>query len=136
MIASHGVLDTKAVLQSASIRPTRQRQVLVRLLFAGKNRHVTAESLHAEACAQGTKMALATVYNSLRRFTNAGLLRELVVDARRRYFDTNITHHHHILSEQTGELVDIDPENIEVVGLPTLPRGTSVSQIDIVVRIK
>jgi len=81
-------------------------------------------------------MALATVYNSLHSFTRAGLLREVVVDSGCRYFDTNVSHHHHLLREQTGELVDIDPAKLSVKGLPDLPRGTSISQIDIVVRIK
>ena len=130
------VLDPKALLRSSHVRPTRQRLVLAELLFSGQNRHVTAENLHQEAQARGFKMALATVYNSLHSFTHAGLLREVVVDTGRRYFDTNVSHHHHLLREQTGELVDVDPGKLEVVGLSGLPQGTSVRQIDIVVRIK
>ena len=130
------VIDSKALLRKSHVRPTRQRLVLAGLLFCGTNRHVTAEELHQEAHACGFKMALATVYNSLHSFTNAGLLREVVVDTGRRYFDTNVSHHHHLLREKTGELVDVDPGKLEVVGLSGLPRGTSVRQIDIVVRIK
>ncbi len=136
MIIPGQLLDPKALLQNSRIRPTRQRLVLAQLLFGGKSRHVTAEALHQEAQTRGLKMALATVYNSLHSFTQAGLLREVVVDAGCRYFDTNVSHHHHLLREQTGELVDIDPAKLAVTDLPDLPRGTSISQIDIVVRIK
>ena len=136
MIFSDGRFDAKALLQGSNIRPTRQRLGLASLLFGKKNRHVTAEALHQEANDRGLRMALATVYNSLHSFTNARLLREVVVDAGCRYFDTNVSHHHHLLREQTGELVDVDPGKLEVRGIPDLPRGTSVSQIDVVIRIK
>jgi Fur family iron response transcriptional regulator len=136
MIIPGHLLDYKALLQNSHIRLTRQRLVLARLLFGGESRHLTAEILHQEAQTHGLKMALATVYNSLHAFTQAGLLREVVVDAGCRYFDTNVSHHHHLLREETGELVDIDAGKLEVTGLPDLPRGTSISQIDIVVRIK
>lgn len=136
MIASDQFLDLKALLQNSDIRPTRQRLGLASLLFGKENRHVTAEALHQEANNRGLRMALATVYNSLHVFTQAGLLREVIVDAGCRYFDTNVSHHHHLLREQTGELVDVDPGRLEVKGLPDLPRGTSVSQIDVVIRIK
>ena len=136
MVIPDQPIDPKALLQNSHIRPTRQRLVLARLLFGGESRHVTAEALHQEAQARGLKMALATVYNSLHSFTQAGLLREVVVDAGCRYFDTNVSHHHHLLREQTGELVDIDPGKLAVTGLSDLPLGTSISQVDIVVRIK
>ncbi|MEE2694259.1 MAG: transcriptional repressor [Pseudomonadota bacterium] len=136
MIASEQLFDVKALLQASDIRPTRQRLGLASLLFGKKNRHVTVEALHQEANKCGLGMALATVYNSLHSFTRAGLLREVVVDAGRRYFDTNVSHHHHLLREQTGELVDVDPGKLKINGLPDLPRGTSVSQIDVVIRIK
>jgi len=136
MISSDQIFEIKALLKGSGIRPTRQRLGLANLLFGEKNRHVTAETLHQEANDCGLRMALATVYNSLHAFTQAGLLREVVVDAGCRYFDTNVSHHHHLLREQTGELVDIDPGKLEVRGLPNLPQGTSVSQIDVVIRIK
>ena len=86
-------------LTAAGLRPTRQRLGLARLLFEGGNRHITAEQLHREATDGGVKVSLATVYNTLHQFTNAGLLREIMVDSNRCYFDTNVSEHHHFFYE-------------------------------------
>ncbi len=122
-------------LRSAALRPTRQRMALTRLLFDGDDRHVTAEALHKEARAANVRVSLATVYNTLHQFTAAGLLREVVVDATRSYFDTNTGHHHHFYCEDTGLLVDIPGETIEVGDLPEPPKGTRVDRVDVVVRV-
>ena len=82
-------------LSGAGLRPTRQRKELGRLLFDGPDRHVTAEVLHDEAMRAGVRVSLATVYNTLNQFTEAGLMREIVVDGDRTYFDTNTSDHHH-----------------------------------------
>src|SRR5207248_10906086 len=82
-------------LRRAGLRPTRQRVALARLLFDGGDRHVTAEQLHAEALAAAIRVSLATVYNTLHQFTAASLMREVVVEPGRSYFDTNTDDHHH-----------------------------------------
>ena len=82
-------------LRAAGLRPTRQRLALAKLLFEGGDRHVTAEMLHSEARTASIRVALATVYNTLHQFTAAELLREIVVDSQRSYFDTNMADHHH-----------------------------------------
>ena len=91
--------DFTARLRAAGLRPTRQRVALARLLFEGEHRHVTAESLHAEVRATRMPVSLATVYNALNQFRDAGLLREVVVAPGRSYFDTNTGHHHHFFVE-------------------------------------
>src|SRR5438874_5167375 len=91
-------------LRRAGLRPTRQRLALARLLFEGGDRHVTAEGLHGEALGGHIRVSLATVYNTLHQFTEAGLLREVVVEPGRSYFDTNIDDHHHFFSEPAGTL--------------------------------
>lgn len=123
------------LLRTASLRPTRQRLVLADLLFAGPDRHVSAEVLHAEAQAKGEQVALATVYNTLHQFRRAGLLRELVIDASRAYFDTNTSNHNHFFVESAGQLIDIPGDGIKVDGLPTPPEGMRISHIDVVVRL-
>jgi Fur family transcriptional regulator, iron response regulator len=123
------------LLRTASLRPTRQRLVLADLLFAGPDRHVSAEVLHAEAQAKGEHVALATVYNTLHQFRRAGLLRELVIDASRAYFDTNTSNHNHFFVEAAGQLIDIPGDGIKVDGLPTPPDGMRISHIDVVVRL-
>src|SRR5213076_1715971 len=120
----------------AGLRPTRQRLELVGLLFSGGHRHMTAESLHADATAGGVQVSLATVYNTLHQFTGAGLLRQVVVDAARSYFDTNTGSHHHFFCEDDGMLTDIPGEAIEVTHVPDAPKGMAVERVDVVVRVK
>ncbi len=125
-----------AKLREAALRPTRQRVALIGLLFRNGDRHVTAESLHAEAARTGVKVSLATVYNTLHQFTEAGLLRQVVVDGSRTYFDTNTGDHQHFFVEDDGALIDIAGENIAVAGVPPPPRGMTVERIDVVVRVR
>jgi Fur family iron response transcriptional regulator len=128
--------DAMTRLRGAALRPTRQRVDLVGLLFAGGDRHVTAESLHAEASRAGVQVSLATVYNTLHQFTEAGLLRQVAVDASRSYFDTNVREHQHFFVEEEGRLIDIAGETIAVAGVPAPPKGTAVDRIDVVVRVR
>ncbi len=123
-------------LRSVGLRPTRQRLALDRLLFEGGDRHVTAEGLHGEAIAADIRVSLATVYNTLHQFTEAGLLREVVVDSQRTYFDTNISEHHHFFDECSGDLKDIAGDHIVLSGLPAAPDGAEVTRVDVVVRIR
>ena len=124
-----------ARLKQADLRPTRQRIALAKLLFEGENRHVTAEDLHAEARTAGVSVSLATIYNSLHQFTEAGLMREVVVEAGRSYFDTNTGDHHHFFHEDSGTLEDIPSDRINVSELPDAPEGKSVQRVDVIVRV-
>ena len=126
----------KARLRDIGLRPTRQRLALGELLFSAGDRHLTAESLHEEASRTGIKVSLATVYNTLNQFTQPGLLRQVVIDPARTYFDTNITAHHHFFYEADGRLEDIDGTSVSVAGLPTAPDGTALAGIDVIVRLK
>jgi Fur family transcriptional regulator, iron response regulator len=122
-------------LRAAGLRPTRQRLALTRLLYSDGDRHVTAESLHKEAMANQVQVSLATVYNTLHQFTEAKLLREVVVDSTRSYFDTNTSHHHHFFCEESQQLMDIPGGSMRVENLPAPPHGTAVRRIDVVVRV-
>ena len=122
-------------LQNAGFRPTRQRLGLARLLFEGCDRHVTAEQLHGEAMAADLRVSLATVYNTLNQFTAAGLLREVVVEAGKSYFDTNTADHHHFFLEGTGRLEDIPGDHLVVRNLPLPPEGTRIARVDVIVRL-
>ena len=123
-------------LKAAKLRPTRQRLALARLLFERGDRHVTAEQLHADVMAAGIKVSLATVYNNLHQFTGAGLLREVVVDSGRSYFDTNTASHFHFFHEATGRLEDIPIDDLVLGALPQLPENTSVKRVDVIIRIR
>ena len=123
-------------LRNSGLRPTRQRLELAGLLFRGGDRHLTAESLHAEAQKGGIKVSLATVYNTLHQFTEAGLLRQVVVDAARSYFDTNIGDHQHFYCEDESRLIDIPGDSIAVAGVPAPPKGTQIERVDVVIRVR
>jgi Fur family transcriptional regulator, iron response regulator len=125
-----------ARLRGAGLRPTRQRLALGQLLFDGADRHVTAEQLHGEALAASIPVSLATVYNTLHQFTGAGLLREVVVEPGRSYFDTNIDDHHHFYCESTGRLQDIPGAAVTVGELPSAPEGSEISRVDVIIRIR
>ncbi|MGD9883514.1 MAG: iron response transcriptional regulator IrrA [Reyranella sp.] len=128
--------DFPSRLRAVGLRPTRQRVALARLLFGGGHRHVTAESLHAEVRAAQMPVSLATVYNALNQFRDAGLLREVVVAPGRSYFDTNIGHHHHFFVESDGELHDFPSDKVTIGGLPPPPKGTRLSRVDVIVRVR
>ena len=122
-------------LHAAGLRPTRQRLALARLLFENGDRHVTAEQLHGEAAGAAIPVSLATVYNTLHQFTEAGLLREVVVEPGRSYFDTNNADHHHFFCEANGLLQDISAREVTVSGLPLAPDGTEIRRVDVIVRV-
>lgn len=125
-----------ARLKAQGLRPTRQRLELAGHLFRGPDRHVTAETLHEEAARAGVKVSLATVYNTLHQFTEAGLLRQVIVDSNRSYFDTNTGNHQHFFLENEGLLFDIPEGAISVAGVPAAPPGLQVDRVDVVVRVK
>jgi len=125
-----------AKLRAAGLRPTRQRAELAAILFVQGHRHVTAEQLYEEAVRTGARISLATVYNTLNQFTEAGLLRQVVIDAQGSYFDTNTGDHQHFFIEDEGRLIDIPGEAVAVSGIPAPPKGTGVRRVDVVVRVR
>jgi len=122
-------------LRGAGLRPTRQRLALCRILLDRGNRHVTAEQIHGEARAANLSISLATVYNTLHQFTEAGLLREVVVDAGRTYFDTNVADHHHFFDPRSGQLEDIPGARIVLNRVPPAPPGKRIARVDVILRL-
>lgn len=124
-------------LAQARLRPTRQRLQLAALLVGdGRNRHVTAESLFEAAQAAGTPVALATVYNTLKSFTEAGLLAEVVVDGARSHFDTDTSDHAHFYWEDGGYLTDVPADAVRFDALPEAPDGAEIAKVDVVIRLR
>ncbi|WIY54561.1 Fur family transcriptional regulator [Devosia sp. YIM 151766] len=125
-----------AVLRMAGLRPTRQRVALAELLFGGPHRHVSAEQLHAEAGTAKVNVSLATIYNTLHQFHEAGLLREVAIDASRSYFDTDTSDHHHFFVEEEQRMIDIPAEAVAFKSLPAAPAGMEVAHVDVVIRVR
>jgi Fur family iron response transcriptional regulator len=128
--------DVKAMLRDVGLRPTRQRMALGWMLFGKGDRHVTAEILYEEALSAKVPVSLATIYNTLHQFTDAGLLRQVAVDGSKTYFDTNVSEHHHFFIEGENDLVDILPSEVVVGSTPVPPEGYEVARIDVVVRLR
>lgn len=124
-------------LASAGVRPTRQRLALAKLLVGdGRDRHVTAESLYAAAAEAGAQVSLATVYNTLRTFCDAGLMNEITVDGTRSYFDTRIDEHPHYFWEDSGTLTDAPRSAVAFSRTPKAPEGTEIARVDVVIRLR
>ncbi|MBL8584888.1 MAG: transcriptional repressor [Rhizobiaceae bacterium] len=123
-------------VRDAGLRPTRQRVALAQLLFAKGDRHLSAEELHEEAQAAGVPVSLATVYNALHQFTEAGMLRILAVEGSKTYFDTNTSDHHHYFVEGENKVYDIEGTAVKVMNLPEPPEGMEIANVDIVVRLR
>jgi Fur family iron response transcriptional regulator len=124
-------------LAKGGLRPTRQRTILAqRLIGDGQNRHVTAESLFAASNDHEVKVSLATVYNTLSAFCDAGLMREITVDGAKSYFDTNMTDHPHFYWEDTFELADAPADQLKISVLPNAPVGAEIAKVDVVIRLR
>lgn len=129
-------MTVESRVRDAGLRPTRQRIALADLLFAKGDRHLSAEELHEEAQEAGVAVSLATVYNTLHQFTEAGLLRILAVEGSRTYFDTNISDHHHFFVEGENRVMDIESAPVTVSNLPEPPEGMEIANVDIVIRLR
>lgn len=128
--------EIRKILQDAGLRPTRQRMALAGMLFLEEDRHIAAEDLHRQAVDNGVLVSLATVYNTLHQFTQAGLLRILSVEGQRTYFDTNTSDHYHYFLEESNEVMDVPMGSVSVHNLPEPPEGMEIANVDIVIRLR
>ena len=129
-------VDALKMLKDANLRPTKQRVSLVNNIYKYGNRHVNAEILHKEILDTGDNVSLATVYNTLHHLTNLGFLRQVKINARQNYFDTNITDHHHFFDKSNNSLIDISKDLIKIQGIPIPPKNKIVSDIELIISIK
>lgn len=128
--------DFRRLLQQASLQPTRQRMALAEMLFTADHRHVTAGGLAREANAAGIRVSLATVYNTLRQFAEADLLRRVSVSGDLTYFDTNVGNHHHFYIAAEHRIIDVPDGSIEIGHVPEPPDGYVIARIDAVIRLR
>ncbi|MBR0991634.1 transcriptional repressor [Bradyrhizobium japonicum] len=123
------------LLVDAGLRPTRQRLALGRLLFLRGHRHVTAESLFEEAMATSAELSLATVYNTLNQFTEAGLLRRIAADGIKSFFDTDTSVHPHFYLEGEDMLVDV-ADGLAFTKIPEALPGHEIARLDVIVHLR
>ena len=127
--------DVEAKLRAHKVQPTPQRVEIGMLLLAGPC-HVSADQLLLILRKSGSGISKATVYNTLNLFSRAGIIREVAVNPSRLVYDSNTTHHHHFLDEDTGELSDIDPAAVKLRRLPKLPEGMEASSVEVIIRVR
>ena len=128
--------DFAKQLRFVGLRPTRQRVAIAALLLDGRHRHVSADSLTEEITAAGLRVSGGTVYNTLNQFTNAGLLRRVLVHNEYSLFDTNTDHHHHFYEASNDQLVDIPNDDLVLAKLPKAPDGHEIKAVDVIIHIQ
>ena len=122
-------------LEKNGIRATKQRRILAKLLFDKGKRHISAENLFDEVKKDERKISMATIYNTLKQFTNLGLIREIVVDQNKSLYCNNNQSHYHLYIEDEGKVIDIPTKNINL-NIPSIPACLQLHNIDVIVRIR
>ena len=128
-------IDITAKLKDAGITPTQQRVDIAQILFA-REQHLSAEQVMNIVNAENPVVSKATVYNTLGLFADKGLLREVIVDPTKVFYDSNITEHHHIYNIDSGLLTDVAKSRVSLEDLPELPYGTEVAGVDVIIRVR
>tara|TARA_B100000965_G_C19554648_1_gene741619 strand:+ start:409 stop:819 length:411 start_codon:yes stop_codon:yes gene_type:complete len=125
-------------LRSSGLRPTKQRVLIAKKLFdRDKTFHFTIETLDKKINKKGSeKISLATIYNTIEAFTNAGYLKAILTSKSKSYYDTNIKSHHHFYDEGTKELTDIDYSQIKLSKVPIPPKGKKIKNLEVVIRVQ
>ena len=138
MIISNNLKQYVQKLRSSNLRPTKQRLKICKFLFdREKTFHFTVESLNKKINKnKDTKLSLATIYNTVEAFTNAGYLKEILTSKNKSYYDTNIKSHHHFYDEESKELTDIKYNQIKLSKVPTPPKGKKIKNLEVVIRIQ
>ena len=129
-------MDILKKLRDFKLRPTKQRIFLASLILDGKNKHFTAEIIQKEVLTKGHNISLATIYNCLNKFVNVGLLKQIDQQGEVTIFDTNVSHHHHFLNQNTGELTDIEPDEITFSKFPEIPKGFQNDGVEVLIKIR
>ena len=130
--------DILKKLRSSGLRPTKQRVEIAKFLFEReKTFHFTVESLNKLLTKKSTsKIALATIYNTVHAFKTAGHLSEVEVRGNKTYFDTNVSNHHHFYDSDTSELIDIDANDIIIQKIPKAPNGKKIKNVEVFINLK
>lgn len=131
--------DPKSMIEKKlgahGIKVTAQR-VEIGLLLLSSPGHMSADQILGRLHETGSRVAKATVYNTLNLFSRRGIVREIAVDPSHLVYDSTVDFHHHFYNADTGELTDIDPDGLEITGLPDLPDGTTTESIELIVRLR
>jgi Fur family transcriptional regulator, iron response regulator len=126
--------DVVSMLQHFKISPTRQRVEIAEFLFQ-RPQHLSAEKILDGVISSGNRVSRATVYNTMGLFANKGVVREVLIDRERVFYDTNTEVHQHLYNVDTGELTDVYDAEVEMVSVPELPEGLKIVDTDVVFKV-
>ena len=127
--------DVASMLRAHGILPTQQRLLIARVLFS-RRQHYSADQVMTSVNGDRDRVSKATVYNTLGLFARNGLVREVIVDPTRVFYDPNTSEHHHFYNVDTGELIDIDSSEVQISDLPEPPQGTTAAGVDVIIRVR
>ncbi|MBN4079411.1 transcriptional repressor [Beggiatoa alba] len=128
-------LPIDALFARHGVASTQQRRQIAQILFA-RPQHLSADQVLEQVNREGSVASKATVYNTLGLFARKGLIREVIVDPSKVFYDSNTSEHHHFFNVDTGLLEDIDAQGVVLQNLPTPPAGTELESVDIIVRVR
>ncbi len=126
--------EVVSMIRDAGITPTHQRIKIGEVLFTCKQ-HLSAEQVLVAVNQDDGEVSKATVYNTLGVFAQHGLIREVIVDPSKVFYDSNLSKHHHLYYSDTGELEDIEDESVEISKLPNLPSELQIEDVDVIIRV-
>jgi Fur family transcriptional regulator, iron response regulator len=124
-----------SLFEDHGIMPTPQRIEIADILLE-RPQHLSAEHILDELRAAGSSVSKATVYNTLNLFSERGLIREVMVDPVRKFYDSTTHPHHHFYNVDSGELSDIPGDNVRFRELPPLPKGTEQAGVEVLIRVR
>lgn len=127
--------EVASQLRAYSISPTIQRIQIAQVLFS-RHEHLSADEVFSLVNSDATYVSKATVYNTLGLFAKRGLIREVIADPTRVFYDPNTAPHHHFYDTTTGKLMDIPAEQVQISALPALPDGMRMEGVEVIVRVR
>ena len=128
------MIETK--LKKFGIKITKQRMEIASILFDGEFKHFSADDLYNLTEKKNLQISLATIYNTLKEFSNLGLIKEIIIDPNRIWYDTCVKNHYHFYNSATNKLIDIPEAQIKVSKLPSIPKGHKIEQMNVVIHLQ
>ena len=129
------IAQTNLLLRQHQISPTKQRVDIARHILS-VHQHFSADNIADYLQKSGQQVSKATIYNTLNRFVEKRLIRQVIVDPSKVFYDSNTNHHHHFYNEDSGELIDITSSDLQLTEFPQLPKGTKTTGVDVIIRIR
>ena len=126
--------EVVALLQHFDISPTRQRVEIAEFLFQ-RPQHLSAEKIHSGVTGEGSQVSRATVYNTMGLFTRKGVVREVLIDRERVFYDSNMESHQHLYDVDTGKLTDVYDAAVNLISAPELADGQKIIATDVVFKV-